>query len=107
MGALDWSDIAIPLRISINVRSAKNLDHLLTQAVADLRPRFWRDLIDIGVEQVILQIHLLDQHLGVENIRLMYINVNGIVLVQDRLVDIILYRGDPVIHKKLFPPRSS
>ena len=38
-----------------------------------------RQLIDVGVEQVVLQIDLLEQHTGVEQIGLVHVNVVGVV----------------------------
>ena len=55
---------------SVDVLAGEDLDHLSSQVGVNLESCFRRQLIDVGVEQVVLQIDLLEQHTGVEQIGL-------------------------------------
>lgn len=83
------------------IAAAVNLDHLAPQAVADREPRLRRYLVNIRIEEVILQLDLLDEHARVENIRLIDIDVHGVVRRQGLRLDILLNRRHLVVHKEL------
>ena len=64
---------------SVDVLPRENLNHLSSQVGVNLESCFRRQLIDVGVEQVVLEIDLLEQHTGVEQIGLVHVNVVGVV----------------------------
>ena len=61
----------------IHIPSAENLDHLASETRADEQTRLWRYLIDIGIEEIVLQLWLLDQHTRVKKARLIEVNIYG------------------------------
>ena len=61
-----------------------------------------RQLIDVGVEQVVLEIDLLEQHTGVEQIGLVHVNVVCVVPLERFRVDKVLNGRHMVIHEQLF-----
>ena len=61
-----------------------------------------RQLIDVGVEQVVLQIDLLEQHSRVEQIGLVHVNVVCVVPLERFRVDKVLNGRHMVIHEQLF-----
>ena len=69
----------------------------------DLETGLGRQLVDVGVEQVVLKVDLLEQHAGVEQVGLIHIDVVGIVAVERRGVDKVLNRRHIVVHEQLFP----
>ena len=45
----------------VDIAAAENLDHLLAQAVGDVEPGARRELVNVGIKEIVLQIHLFDQ----------------------------------------------
>ena len=68
----------------------------------DLETGLGRQLVDVGVEQVVLKVDLLEQHTGVEQVGLIHVDVVGIVAVERRGVDKVLNGRHIVVHKQLF-----
>ena len=87
------------LTSSIDVHSAEDLDHFPAEVVGDLKPLLGVYLVHVGVEQIILKLDLLDQHFCVEYIRLVHIDVNGVVLRQSVRIYVILDRSYLMIHE--------
>ena len=86
----------------INVHSAVYLYHLAAEAVGDIKTLFRGKLVDILFKQVVLEVDLLYQQLGVKNIGLIYIDIDGIILGKGRFIDIILNGSDIVVDEELF-----
>ena len=78
------------------------LDHLTAEVGVDLETGLGRQLVDVGVEQVVLEVDLLEQHTGVEQVGLIHVDVVGIVAVERRGVDKVLNGRHIVVHKQLF-----
>ena len=83
------------------IAAAVDLNHLAPQAVADREPRLRRYLVNIRIEEVILQLDFLDEHARVENIRLIDIDVHGVVRRQSLRLDILLNRRHLIVHEEL------
>ena len=69
---------------SVDVFARKDLDHLTAEVGVDLETGLGRQLVDVGVEQVVLEVDLLEQHTGVEQVGLIHVDVVGIVAVERR-----------------------
>lgn len=87
---------------SVDVFARKDLDHLTAEVGVDLETGLGRQLVDVGVEQVVLEVDLLEQHTGVEQVGLIHVDVIGIVAVERRGVDKVLNGRHIVVHKQLF-----
>ena len=85
----------------INVHSAVYLYHFTAKAVGYIKTLFRGQLVDVLLEQVVLEVNLLDEQLGVKNIGLINIDVDSIILSQRGVVDIILNGSDVVVDEEL------
>ena len=56
----------------------------------DLQARLGRQLVDVGIEQIVLQIDFLEQHARVEQVGLIDIDVVSVVAVEGRGIDKVL-----------------
>ena len=63
---------------SVDVLARKYLNHLSSEVGVNLESGLGRQLIDVGVEQVVLKVDLLEQHAGVEQVGLIHVDVVGI-----------------------------
>ena len=86
----------------INVHSAVYLDHLTAQTIGNIKALLRCQLVNVLLEQIVLQVNLLYQQLGVKNIGLIYIDIDGIILGKGRFIDIILNGSDIVVDEELF-----
>lgn len=86
----------------INVHSAVYLDHLASETVGDIKTLFRGKLVNVLFEQVVLEVDLLYQQLGVKNIGLINIDIDSVVSGKGRLVDIILNGRNIVVDEELF-----
>ena len=73
----------------INVASRKNFYHFLPQAVGNFQPGFGWQFINVGVKKIILQVNILNQHFGMEDIGLINIDIHSVIAAQGLLMDII------------------
>ena len=80
---------------SVDVLARKYLDHLSSQVGVNLESGLGRQLIDVGIEQVVLEIDLLEQHTGVEQVGLVHVNVVCVVALERFWVDNIQGRQEP------------
>ena len=79
---------------SIDVAAAEHLDHFLPQAVGDGQAGFGRQLVNVGVKQIVLQVDFLNEHFGVEQVSLVYVNIHRVVPLEGLRVDVVLNGGD-------------
>ena len=63
----------------VNITAAEDFDHLFAEVVHDGKPCFGRKLINIGLEQVVLQVDLFQHHLGVEQVCFINVDVHRII----------------------------
>ena len=75
---------------SVDVLARKYLNHLSSEVGVNLESGLGRQLIDVGVEQVVLQIDLLEQHSRVEQVGLVHVNVVCVVPLERFRVDKVL-----------------
>ena len=74
--------------VSIDVDAAEHLDHFLAQAVGDGQAGFGRQLVNVGVKQIVLQVDFLNEHFGVEQVSLVYVNIHRVVPLEGLRVDV-------------------
>ena len=79
-----------PIELLVDVLPREDFDHLAAQVGVDLEPRLGWQLINIRVEQIVLQIDLLDQHTGVEQIGLIDVQIVRIIAFERLGVDKVL-----------------
>ena len=75
-----------------NVRLTENFYHLAAQTPGYIESDLRRQLVNVGVEQIILQIDLLDQHFRVKNIRLVDVYIDRVVTAERRVRDVPVSR---------------
>ncbi len=64
--------------------------------------RFARgQLVHVGVEQVVLQVHLFEQHARVEQVGLIHVDIYRVVALQRGPGDVVLYGRDVMVDKQL------
>lgn len=85
----------------INVHAAVDLYHFAAEAVGDIETLFGCQLVYVLFEQVVLEVDLFYQQLGVKNIGLIYIHVDGVISGQRGLIDIILNGSYIVVDEEL------
>ena len=59
-------------------------------------------LVNVGVKQIVLQVDFLNEHFGVEQVSLVYVNIHRVVPLEGLRVDVVLNGGDLMVHEQLF-----
>ena len=85
----------------VDIAPAEDFNHLSTQVIHNFQSVLRGQLIDIGFKQIILQVDLLEHHLGVKEVGIIDVDVHRIIPAQGGRVDVILDGGDRVIQKQL------
>lgn len=92
--------------LSVYVHAAVYLDHLTAQTICYVKPLLRRKLIYVLLEKIILQVDILNEKLGMENVRLVNVDVYCVIFSQRIFIYIILNRSYLVIDKNFFPKTS-
>ena len=83
------------------ISAIEDLIHFLLQQAADAFPFLAIQLCLFHIEEVVIQIEIMDQHLRVENIFLIYIDVHHVVLIAQLRCHVVLDGIDTVVDEDL------
>lgn len=84
------------------ILSAENFYHLTAERIVYFKSALRCKLVGIGIEEIVLEEYLLYHHFGMEDVRLVDVNVNCVIFFERFPCDIVLNGGYFVVDEELF-----